>query len=469
MDKNINKNINKNNKNLESRKIVLDVLMEYSLGQYKLNELIKNALDKVDYLDRQDKAFISRLIKGCVEKQYALDYVIGKYVHTKGNRIKPVIRIALRMGIYQILFMQGVKDYAACSETVNLVKSRGLSGLASFTNGVLRNVVRDKESDKIEWPNKDISRIKYLSVYYSIPEWIIEYLDDVYGEDVCEKILKGYENSSLLMVRVNEKLPKIVREECYNHILNLGVEIEQHPYYEYAYILKNSDNIGLLPGFDEGVYTVQDVSSQLCIFMADIQKGDTIVDICSAPGGKTMHAALLTGDSGVVFARDVSEQKLEKVRENAVRQRINNIEFKVFDGRNFDEGLIEKCDVVICDAPCSGLGIIGRKADIKYNITKEEVISLASLQREILQNAVKYLKKGGKLIYSTCTLTKEENIDNRDYIIKELNMTPVSLENYITGTLRDDVDIEQAKNGYLQFLPGVHKCDGFFISKYIKR
>lgn len=448
-----------------NRKIVLEILMEMEAGNVKLNNLLKNALEKIDYEDRQDKAFITRLTKGCIERKYSLDYVIGIYGHTVKNKMKPVIRNILRMGIYQILYMEGVKDYAACSESVNLTKARGLSGLANFVNGVLRNIARDK--DNIKWPDKTKERKKYMSIYYSVPEWMVAYYDERFGPEKTEIILKSYNEPAPITIRINELLPKKVVDQSLDTIKLMGVNVERHPYLETAYMIDNIENIASLPGFDAGVFTIQDVSSQLCVALAGIEEGDIICDVCAAPGGKTMYAALLTSDEGKVYARDVSYEKLELIEENAKRLRLDNIECKVFDGTKVDESMIGKCDVVIVDAPCSGLGVIGRKPDIRYNASLQGISSLQEIQRSILDASSKYVKEGGILIYSTCTITAEENDDNRDYIINELGFKPYAFDD-ITEELAADIDMNEAANGYISFLPGIHKCDGFYISRYKK-
>ena len=448
----------------ESRKIVLDILSEYKSGNGKFNEVLKSALDKADYMEKTDKAFISRLARGCVEKEYTLCYVISMYAHTGNKKIKPVIKLILEMAVYQILFMDGVKDYAACSEAVNLVKKRGLSGLTPFVNGVLRNIVREKEN--IVWPDKEKDRKQYLSVMYSFPEWLIDYFDEIYGRDECERILEGTEKKGNLTVRLNEKLPSDKQKEIIGRIEETGIEINEHPYSRYAFILDNIDSIGRVPGFAEGYITVQDITSQLAVAVAGIKEGDTVLDCCAAPGGKTMHAALLAGESGKVFSRDVSDYKLELIRENANRLGLNNIEYEIRDARETDEKLIGKCDVVICDAPCSGLGIIGRKPDIKYNVTPDTIRELALLQRQIIDTAVKYLKKGGIFIYSTCTVTREENLDNRQYIIDEKGLKPMPFISNLNEKLVSNSNKADLEAGFIRFLPGHDAADGFFISRY---
>ncbi len=447
-------------KTTENRRIVLAILMEASEGD-KISTLLKNALDKVDYMDKQDKAFITRLTKGCVERKITLDYVIAQYAKTK--KLKPVIRNILRMAIYQILFMDSVKDFAACSEAVNLAKERGLQGLSSFVNGVLRNIAREKEN--IKWPDKNKAYQQYLSVYYSMPEWIVDYIAKLYGADETEAMLKAMNQESSLTIRVNEELPGSKIADLMMFIERSGVKVTKHPYSDYAYVLEDVGGVAGLPGFNEGLFTVQDISSQLVVNIAGVKKGDMVLDMCAAPGGKTVHAALMTGEGGKVIARDISDEKISLIEDNADRLGLGNVECQVYDASKLDESMIEKYDIVICDAPCSGLGVMGRKADIRYNASMDGIRSLSELQKSIIDNAVRYVKKGGVLVYSTCTITREENADNRDYILSK-GMTPAGFEDKVS--FLDDKWRSMAAAGHLQFLPGQHECDGFYISKYIK-
>lgn len=449
-------------KSTENRRIALEILMEASDESVKLSTILKNSLDKIDYMDRQDKAFISRLVRGCVERKITLDYVIALYAKTK--KIKPVIKNILRMAIYQILYMDSVKDFAACSEAVNLTKDRGLVGLSSFVNGVLRNIAREK--DIIKWPDKNKMPVEYLSICYSMPMWIVEYVEKLYGMELAEKMFGMMNQETDLTIRINEELPDSKIADLIMFIERSGVTAKQHPYSRYAYVLDNVAGVSEIPGFNEGLFTVQDISSQMAIRIADIKKGDVVLDMCAAPGGKTMHASVFAGEEGKVIARDISQDKIDLIEENSRRLDRKNVTLEIYDAAKFDENSVEKYDVVICDAPCSGLGVMGRKPDIRYHISQESIRALAELQKKILKNAVQYVKKGGTLLFSTCTISKEENTDNREYIIEELGMKPYGFEDMVD--FLDDESIEQAIRGELQLLPGVHNSDGFYISRYIK-
>lgn len=441
------------NKVTQSRKIVLDMLIEIRSSNTKCNVLLKNVLDKYDYIDSRDKAFIKKLFIGCIQHRITLDYIIDTY--SKSKKLKPVIRDILRMGVYQIIYMDAVPDSAACNEAANLAISKGLSGLRGFVNGVLRNISREKES--IHLPDD-------ISVKYSVPEWIAEYLTKHFSMAECEAMLKDSLRNRDITIRVNESLEAEDKDKLIRDIEAAGVSIIKHPYLEYAYNLSGVQGMENVPGFYEGLVTVQDVSSQLAIEVAGIKSGDYVIDMCAAPGGKTVHAALKCGADGTVDSRDLTDNKVALIEENADRLNLGNVIVKVSDATVLDESVIDKADVVICDLPCSGLGDLGRKADLKYNVTYEAVQELQSLQREILKNAYRYVKKGGILIYSTCTITSEEDEDNYRWIANELSLKPVS----ITDNLPEELRSNTTNEGFIKLLPGIHKCDGFFISKFIK-
>ena len=241
--------------------------------------------------------------------------------------------------------------------------------------------------------------------------------------------------------------------------------MEKHPYLPYAYTLSHLEGMHQVPGFSQGLIAVQDVSSMLAVEVAGITPGSLVLDVCAAPGGKTMLAAEKTGQEGMVIARDLSDMKVSFVEENAGRMCLDQVHVQVHDATILDENMIEKADVVIADLPCSGLGIIAKKRDIKYNVTPESLEELQVLQRQILDVVSRYVKPGGILIYSTCTINPMENEDNRAYILKELGFEAESLDAFLPDVLKS----ETTEKGYLQLIPSIHETDGFFISKYRKK
>lgn len=449
-------------KSTETRRIVLEMLMELQTDlNQKEHILLKNVLNKYDYLDRQDKAFITFLYEGVLRNRIKIDYVINQFAKTKNGKIKPLIKNILRMTVFQIMYMDSVPDSAACNEAVNMAVDRGMASLKGFVNGVSRNVARNK--DNISWPDKDNNTNEYLSINYSMPLWIVEYLIKLYDFDKTVVMLEAMSKPADIMIRINEKLSKSELEKLLEELDKAGNSPVKHSYLDYAFTISKVDGMETVPGFMEGLLTVQDVSSQLAVDIAGIKGGDRILDLCSAPGGKTMHAALKTGKGGIVDARDLSEYKLDSIRENAERLNLNNVTVSQADASVFDDSLVNSYDVVIVDAPCSGLGVMGKKSDIRYNVSLKMIEELSLIQRKILSNAVKYVKPGGTLLFLTCTITKEENLDNYKWLSENEGVKPVSFEEMLPEGLKG----QGGDKGYLQLLPGVHNCDGFFISKYM--
>lgn len=439
--------------NVNLRAVVLDILTEVNEKGGYSHVVVNNALTKYQYLDKSERAFLTRLSEGTIEKKIYLDDVIGRYSKVKTEKMKPLIRNLLRMSVYQILFMDGVPDSAVCNEAVKLAKKRGFGTLSGFVNGVLRNVARNKEQFR---------KPQDLSVKYSMPQWIVEQVTGQYGQDTAEMVFAAFENPSPTYVRCNTCLCSV--DELVELLQKQNVTVEKVPAVFGALRLSGYDYLTKLDAFREGLFFVQDISSMLTGIAASLQENETVLDVCGAPGGKSIHAAVLMNGTGSVTARDISESKVFKMRENIARMKLSNVYAGAGDALEFVPEDEERYDVVFCDLPCSGLGIIGRKADIKYNMTREQQEELVVLQRDILKTVYRYVKKGGRLVYSTCTINKKENEENARWIRDELSLKPINLENilpkeYVTGT---------AKEGYVQLLPGVHETDGFFISAFVR-
>jgi len=449
----------------ETRRLVLDILMESESESVRFDLVLKNSLEKYDYADRQDKAFVSRLSRGCMQRRITLDYIIDQYADTGKKVMKPVIRNILRMGVYQILFMDGVKDFAACNESVALANEKGFKGLSGFVNGVLRTIVREKDS--ISMPDRTKKLSEYRSVYYSLPYWMVRLLEKQFDDDTMDVMLEAFNDSKGFSLRVNaasEDNIKTVTDE----LEKAGAEYEISDYLPFMINVRGIEGVASLDCFNNGLVTVQDISSALVSEIAGIKSGDHVLDMCAAPGGKATHAAIKAGQMGSVTACDISEEKLSLIYDNKERHNINNMEILLKDATVFEPEFEEKFDVVICDAPCSGLGIMGRKPDIRYNVTFDNIKELAALQKNILENAVKYVKKGGVLIFSTCTLTVQENMEGRDFIL-EKGMKAEGFYDILSDGLKRDCDKASAEAGFMVLVPGKTKCDGFFISKYIKQ
>lgn len=449
------------------RAVVLDILTEIEKEGEFSHITINNALLKYQYLDRTQRAFINRLSLGTIECRIEMDYILNQYSKTPVNKMKPLIRRIMRMAVYQIIYMENVPDSAACNEAVKLAAKRGFTGLKGFVNGVLRNISRNK--DNITYPDKAKETKKYLSVKYSMPEWIIELWNTNMSYEEIEDILAGMKKDKKTYIRCNtlkgstDYIKKILEEE--------GVTVTEVSGLSYAYEISGYDYLTALKSFNEGLYQIQDISSMMAGEYVKPSTDSLIVDVCAAPGGKSINAALklaeaaydnkdipesgiskevLKGITGRVIARDVSDYKASLIDDNVARLGIPYIDVDVHNALEFDEELEGKADIVIADLPCSGLGIMGRKPDIRYNITKEKIDDIISLQRDILKVVSRYVKTGGTIVYSTCTINRAENEDNADWICNTLGFS---------------------KDGeYRQMLPSAKADnDGFFVAGLIKK
>lgn len=443
------------------RLIILETLLAIGQKDAYSHLIIKDVLDKYAYLDRQERSFIKRVTEGTLERQIELDYLIDLFSNTKTGKMKPVIRTILEMGVYQLKYMDAVPVSAVCNEAVKLAEKKGFRTLKGFVNGVLRNIARNL--DTVAYPDRETDRLAYFSIRYSMPKWIVGLFLEEQGEETTEKLLQAFLEPKAVTIRTN--LSKISVEDLKKSLQEEGAQTEQAPYLPYALRLVKTDSIAELSSFQKGCFQVQDVSSMLVCELADIQPDSHVIDVCAAPGGKALHAADLLNGSGHVEARDLTEAKVDLLEENIRRSGFFNINAALQDARNLTEESIGQADVVLADLPCSGLGIMGRKNDIKYRVSSEKLESLVALQREILRTVSRYVKPGGTLIFSTCTIRRAENEENVSWIEKQLPFTAVSLE----GRLPQGLEASTAARGYVQLLSGIHDTDGFFIAKFQKQ
>lgn len=443
------------------RELALLALLEMQQEGKQSHLVIRNVLEKYQFLPKQDRAFFSRLCQGTLEYRPQLDYIINQYSSVKTRKMKPVIREILRMAVYQLYYMDQVPDSAVVNEAVKLTVKKGFKSLRGFVNGVLRTAVREKENLKFPGPEQPL---KYLEVQYAMPEYLADKWLNRYGVEETAQICRSFLEEKPLTIRLRDQGSEKEREEILRSLAEVGVEVLPAPYLDQARILKGYNTLQYLPAFYEGKIQVQDVSSMLAVTCADIHRGQQILDLCAAPGGKTIFAADCTGEEGHVLSRDLTERKIELIRENLDRCGIHHVATEVKDASERDLALENTMDVVIADVPCSGYGVIGRKPDIKYRACLENQQELVQLQRKILANAAAYVKPGGVLLFSTCTIAAEENEENVRYIREVLGLVPESLDPYLPEELLGPTTAE----GYLQLIPGKHRCDGFFVSRFRK-
>lgn len=435
---------------MENRGIVLDILSEVLDKGSFVHLVLNQALQKYQYLDKSDRAFITRVTEGTLEYLLQIDHIINKYSKTKTDKMKPLIRNLLRMSVYQILYMDRVPDSAVCNEAVKLAVKRRFTGLKGFVNGVLRTISREKASLVFDSP----------SLAYSIPQWMYDMWEKEYGSAKAEMIAASFLEDRPTWVRCN--LSRALREAILNSLDSQGVMVKELDCLPSVLAISGYDHMEGLECFQNGWIQVQDATSAFVGELADPKEGDYIIDVCAAPGGKSLHLADKMKGTGMVEARDLSYQKTALIEENVARSGAANIRTVVWDALVPDEDAREKADIVIADLPCSGLGIIGKKPDIKYNMTMDKMRELSRLQRDILSVVWQYVKPGGTLVYSTCTIDPMENEGNAMWLSENFPLEPVDL----SGRLGEDFDEPSLKDGRIQFLPGIHPFDGFFISVF---
>lgn len=435
---------------LENREIVLDILTEVLDHGSFVHLVLNQALKKYQYLDKSDRAFITRVTEGTLEYLLQIDHIINSYSRTKTDKMKPLIRNLLRMSVYQILYMDRVPDSAACNEAVKLALKRHFAGLKGFVNGVLRTISREKGNLVFDTP----------SLAYSIPQWMYGMWEKEYGSVRAGAIAASFLEERPTWVRCS--LSRASEQEILHSLEAQGVRVRRLSCPKAMISISGYDYLEGLLSFQKGWIQVQDVTSAFVGELADPKQGDYIIDVCAAPGGKSLHLADKLRGTGMVEARDLSFQKTALIEENIARLGVTNMKAVVWDARIPDAAAAGKADIVIADLPCSGLGIIGRKPDIKYNMTMEKLGELARLQREILSVVWRYVKPGGMFLYSTCTIDRQENENNAEWLLENFPLEPVDL----TGRLGGEFDEPSLKEGRIQFLPGIHPFDGFFLSVF---
>ena len=427
-------------------KVLVDIETNNNYSNISINKNFKNLKVK-----DTEKGLATEIIYGVVEKKIYLDYIINKLSKIKIQKLSNYVKIFLRIGIYQILFLDK-KDYASVNETVNLVKKYDKKS-SGFVNAILRNLIRNKEEIiRVNEKNK----IDYYGVKYSYSRDIIKKFMKEFGEDFTEELLEENLKKPSLYIRINTL--KTNKKELIKLLENQGVKVFEVKGIEFALRVENLKNIENNNLFKEGLFTVQDISSMMVGLIINPNENSKVLDVCSAPGGKSTHIATLMNNTGLVVSRDIFEHKLKLIKNSVNRLGLTNVLVEKYDALVLDEESIEKYDYVLADVPCSGLGIIKRKPEIKYK-EKNDIESLPKLQERILENASKYVKVGGSLIYSTCTIIDNENIDvvnkflieNKDFKLEKIDEV--------------NIDLENQQNGYLKIYPNIHGMDGFFIAK----
>lgn len=440
--------------------LLLQVMEEGKYCDHALHKMLNNTPD----ISKKERAFLTRLTQGTVERCIEIDYIINSFSKVPVKKMKPAIRGILRLSVYQMKYMDQIPVSAICNEAVKLTAKRKFQGLKGFVNGVLRNIARDIH--QVEYP-KD--KYAYLSVRYSMPEWIVSYFLEEYSYEDTEKILAGFLTKEFdTTLRCNTyygneegRSPKEQINYIRESLRQQQVTVEAGKMIPEALHITGYDTLPQLEVFKQGNVQVQDESSMIVGKVSGIKPGDMVIDVCAAPGGKSLHAADLLQGDGMILSCDLSEAKVHMIQENMERTGVENCELYRQNARIFRKDWENTADVLIADLPCSGLGVIGGKCDIKYHTSKEDFASLTKIQKEILDVVSRYVKPGGILLFSTCTIGREENYDNMQWILDNLPFEAVSIEEELPTVLQGST----GKDGYIQILPW-HGTDGFFVAKF---
>ena len=427
------------------RELVLDILLEVNEKEQYSHLVIRDVLNKYQYLEKQERAFLTRLAEGTIEHMLEMDFIINSFSKVKVNKMKPLIRNLLRMSVYQIKYMDSIPDAAVCNEAVKLARKRGFGQLRGFVNGVLRNIAR--ELSHLQYPDEKLEPVRFLEVTYSVPAWMVEQWIKDFGYEQTKGICESFLKERPITIRTN--LMKTTPDELKVKLEAEGVTVERIDKLSYAFEISGYDYLQALDSFVEGLFYVQDISSMMVAEIAAPEKENYIIDVCAAPGGKSSHLAEKMEGTGMVEARDLTEYKVSLIEENIERHGLANMKAVQIDATVYDEASKEKADILICDLPCSGLGVMGKKTDIRYKMTAEKQKDLVQLQRQILDTVHTYVKKGGTMIYSTCTIHKDENAGNVEWFVKKYP------------------EFEVISNE--QMFPGGEYHDGFFIAKLVRK
>lgn len=439
------------------RKIALEALYKIDNEEAYSNIVLDELLNKNrNALSNKDINFISELLYGVTTWKLTLDTIIQKYSKIKIKKISPWVINILRMGAYQIVFLDKVPKSAAVNESVNLCKKYGVKSVG-FVNAILRKIEKKDYLELFEIKDE----IEKISKTNSMPQWIVKELAKEFD---TEKVNEICENSNLkpkITIRVNNL--KTTKNELIKKLQSKKIEVEEGILEDFLY-LKNVKNITKLEEYKQGLFTMQDESAGLTALVLNPKEGENILDCCSAPGGKTTYIAEIMNNNGNIIAWDLHKKRLEKVKENSKRLGINIIKTEVNDATILKEEYIEKFDKILIDAPCLGLGVIKRKPDIKWQRKFEDIIEISKIQEKILNICSKYLKKGGILVYSTCSIIQAEN----DIIIQNfINDSIFDLEE-INNINISKIENKIERKGVKKLYPN-EKMDGFFIAKLIKR
>lgn len=448
--------------NISAREIALKALKAVEEEGAYANLALNKMLEKYQP-NKLDRAFATELTYGTLRTLNTLDWVISRFLRQPLASVNVWVRNILRMGTYQLMFLSKVPPAAACNEAVELSKKYANQGVVKFVNGVLRNITRNL--NKIEYPDIDTDPVSHVSLRYSHPTWMVERWLKEYGLNQTIELCKANNVSPPNTIRTNTL--RITRDELIARLNDEGVRAVKTNYAPEGLNIEGFLSYRTLPSFQQGLFQIQDESSMLVGHAINPAHGSRVIDAAAAPGGKSTHLAQLMHNTGLVLAFDLHPHKLDLIQENCKRLGITNVKGRVGDTREMPKDFHNWADYLLLDAPCSGLGVLRRRPDSRWRKDAHQIPAIVKLQREMLESVHKCVRPGGVLVYSTCTITEEENLgqitsflqDHREFVLEDLTpLLPASLAKE-----------RSASKGYIQLLPHIHGMDGFFIARMRKR
>ena len=435
------------------RQAAFEALLKIQREDAYSNLVVDAALKENEHFDDRDKAFFSNLVYGTLDRLILIDYNLGLYLNQPVRKLKPELHTILRLGAYQLLFLDKVPSRAAVNESVNLAKVNKSAFAASLVNAVLRRVA----DNGLQLPEGEQKGPAYLAIKYSCPEWLISLWIDAYGLENAVAIAEKALEPAPVIIKVNTT--KTTVDDLIWKLAEDGVIAEKSEKFPDSLVLENTGAVEELAAYKEGLFHAQDFASQLCCRAVDPQIGETVFDLCSAPGGKAFTIAEAMQNTGCVRAFDIYQSRVDLIRNGAKRLGLINVYTYLSDASIFNENY-GMADRVLCDVPCSGLGIIRRKPEIRFK-KAADIDNLPELQYRILCNATRYLKDGGRLVYSTCTLNPKENEEVCNRFLAEH-------PEFEAVEVLPEIPRYNGKDKYLTLMPHIHSTDGFFVAAFCK-
>ncbi|MGF7185705.1 16S rRNA (cytosine967-C5)-methyltransferase [Desulfitispora alkaliphila] len=448
---------------INTRELAYRILHKIDVDKGYANITVNKFLERKD-ISKADRSFITQIVYGVLRHKGTLDWVIHQFTKNKFKKIKPNVLIILRIGLYQIMFMDRVPVSAACNESAKLARSFAHEGIVKFVNGVLRNISRN--IGDIKWPDYDQDPASYIAVKFSHPKWLVEKWIKQFGVEATKGICEENNKPATTWIRCNTM--KTNRVQLFECLEANGVKCIESELVPEGIAISGYDSLGRIDQFKEGLFTAQDESSMIVGHVLAPKPETVVIDACSAPGGKTTHLAQLMQDKGSILAYDIHPHKIDLVNQNAQRLGLSSIKVEVADATELHNKVTNQVDYVLVDVPCSGTGVIGRRADARWNKTLDSITEVTKLQYNIITSASKCVKPGGVLVYSTCSIEPEENLELVERFLREnKNFKMENIIELLTFNPKEEDKI-MAKKGYFQFLPHKHKTDGFFVCRLRK-